>query len=86
MSKKTTTLHDVNLEYDRWVKNAVLSPGDSEIKWDKAIVQQTVIIIIIILKLLIEVYGQIMKKEKLLVMIIMLVEELVKEDTVFVWD
>ena len=20
MSKKTTTLHDVNLEYDRWVK------------------------------------------------------------------
>ena len=30
-----TTLHDVNKEYDRWVKNAVLSPGDSEIKWNK---------------------------------------------------
>jgi len=30
-----TTLHDVNKEYDRWVKNAVLSPGDSEIIWNK---------------------------------------------------
>ena len=29
------TLHDVNKEYDRWVKDSVLSPGDSEITWNK---------------------------------------------------
>ena len=30
-----TTLSDTNKEYDRWVKDSVLSPGDSEITWNK---------------------------------------------------
>ena len=29
------TLSDANKEYDRWVKDAVVSPGDSDITWDK---------------------------------------------------